>query len=204
MSTTNELRDEIAYIRTLAEEGHKPRGSGGPSLVIAGVGYAAASAVQAGVFAGRLPTWLTGWVWLVPMAMYVPALVLLIRSRRTGNGAVSPVEQALNNAWMSVGMAMGSLIAAFIVASIATDSGMVWMMMPSVMIACYGAAWMIYATMSKQAWVTGVAVACFVFAPLVVAFVKDGVQSLLSYSVALLLLVALPGAIMTVQDRRRA
>ena len=189
------LRDEIAFIRTLAEEGHKPSNDGGLILVTAGLGWGAASVVQAGAMAGALPAW-TQLAWWVPMPLFIAALVHAARQRKQKPSGQSPLSRAMNNAWTGMGCAMGAIIASLIVTSIATNSGAHWMLMPPVFLALYGAGWTLYAVLSQQKWVMAVAVSCFVAAPLTALLAANPVASMLAYAVGLVLLVAAPGFIM--------
>ena len=195
-----DLKNEIAYIRNLAEEGHRPDSAGGSILVTAGLGWGAMSVLQAGAFAGVLPEW-PAWLWWVPMPLFVAVVVHVSRSQRRRPGGPSPLNRALQNAWTGIGCAMGAIVVSFIVISAVTGSGAAWGGMPSVFLALYGAGWTLYGVLSKQKWVMVVAIACFFFAPLIALLAQRPVESLLAYAVALLVLVAAPGFVMMRNNR---
>lgn len=201
MTTPEMLKDEIAYIRTMAEEGHKPAGGGGAIMLTAGLGWGLASVAQAGVFAGMLPA-SAYWIWYLPMPAFIAVLIMTTQAQRRRPGSTAPVTRAMHTAWGGIGGAMTAVIISFIVFSATTGSAAGWMMMPSVMLALYGAAWSLYASLSKQRWVMVVAAGSFIAAPLSVLLAADPVKSMLGYAGSLLLFVALPGLVMMIRDRR--
>ena len=92
-------------------------------------------------------------------------------------------------------MAIMACLASFFVTAWQTHRPDVFIGFPAVILALYGVGWTVTAAASRERWIWGVAVLCYLFAVATGAF-AGSVNLLLVFAVALLLLLAAPGALL--------
>ena len=188
------IRDDLAFMRALAQEGRRAPLLSGGALLWAGMIYATASvaawAVAAQVVAA--PQWWQGAVWLVATAVYMPVLFTVVRANKVKPGSTALTNRAVSLGWSAGGWVIFAMFAACFAASWRLQSAAVWTLFPSLVLAVYGAAWMMAAGMSGLRWIKAVAVGCFI-AAVAVALLVDRAEIFLAYAAALLLLASVPG-----------
>ncbi|WP_158916042.1 hypothetical protein [Caulobacter sp. S45] len=189
------IREDLAFMRALAQEGRRAPLLIGRSLLVAGLVFALASLVCWAIAARMLalPQWSQIWVWVVAVGLYVP-YAWFRACQRDGirPGATAVTNRAVQAVWRGLGYAMLALFAAFWIVAVETRSYAVFDIYPSVMIAFYGAAWTVAAAMSELKWIGRVAAGCFL-AAVVIGFAAPSLLAFPATALALLLLVALPG-----------
>jgi hypothetical protein len=195
------LKDDIAFMRALAQEGSSAPLLGGSILVAAGVTFAVAGVVHWSVMSGlvNLSKATVGLVW--PAALFV-FLGLLLWLRRGGNsrpGAQSPGNRAASAAWASMGWSIFVISLAIGILSARTQSYIPTLIFPPLILGLYGMGWSVAAAMSGKRWIWMTAIGSYAGALLVAWLAIDPVVYLV-YSAALLLLMALPGYILMRQE----
>lgn len=195
------MKDEIAYIKALAEEGRRTPVLGGGILIAAGLIFGLASAVHwlidAEVLA--LPPTAYAFLWLGAMAAFFACLFLLIGRNKGRPGAGSLVNQAVGAGWMGVGLGIFVMSLSIAVVSWRVDSALLTLIFPSLIFALYGSGWAVSATMSKARWQWWLAIGAWIGAPAIAALV--GTQWIwLAYSAGLMLLALVPGLILVRQE----
>lgn len=192
---------DIAYIRALAQEGRTAPPLNGPVLIAAAVIFGAASvaqwAIQTGVLA--VSPWAQLWVWIAAGVIFSGALVVLLGRMKSKPGYNNVRNEAVGVAWSGVGFVIFSVWLGLMAMGFTTGDWGAMRIMPSLVFAAYGAAWLVAAAMSGRKWMNGVALASYAGAALL-----GGVSHLsIGYLVfaALLMGVALiPGIILTRQE----
>lgn len=195
------LRDDITYMKALADEGSRGPLLGGSILVAAGTIFGAASVVEWAIASGALAVAPVAHAinWLGAMALFTLALVVLIRRQRGRPGQMSPSNRAFANAWMGVGLAIFSLAISMTVIAYRVESALPMLVFPSLILALYGSGWAVSAAMSGQKWLWALAIGGWAAAPALAIFTGDPVQYLV-YAACLVLLALIPGVILMRQE----
>lgn len=199
------LREDVAFMRGLAEEGRNAPLLGGDISVAAGLIYGAASfATYAGIEGvfGLTPEGI-GWVWLAASVIFGLALLVSIRRQKGEHGVETAANRANSAAWGGAGMAIFALFGGFFLAAYRTDEWIVMTMLAPVILALYGAAWGVAGAMTGRTWNKGVAGLSLVLS-LVTAWFAGSAEQWLVYGVALLLTAFFPGLVMLRQAHRAA
>lgn len=188
------LKDDIAFMKALAEEGRRTPLLGGSILVSAGLIFGFASlghwAIVADVLA--VPGWGLMALWTVAAAAFMIALYLLSGRAARKPGAGSPTNQAANAAWAGVGGSVFTLAVALVIISIRLQTDVFSVVFPSLIFALYGAAWVVSGSMARTAWVNWVGYGCWAAAALVAFFAGDSAQYLV-YALCFVFFVTVPG-----------
>lgn len=192
------LKDDIAYMKALADEGSQGPLLGGSILVMAGLVFGLASVVEWAMASDLLSD--GGgighlWNWGLSGLVFAIGLIVLIRRGKGRPGELSPSNRAFANAWMGVGIAIFSMAVSLSVMSFQLQSPLPAMVFPSLIFALYGSGWAISAAMSGQKWLWGPAFGGWALAPVVAWFTGDPVQYLV-YAAGLILLALVPGVIL--------
>jgi hypothetical protein len=196
------VKDDIAFMRALAAEGQRTPLLGGAILVAAGLIFAAASLAYWGLLTGLLQLphgWGSFGIWMGALAVFFVVLTLV--NRRIGGkpGANSPTNKASGAAWSAIGFAIFALGLSYAAAGFRLQSEDIMSTFPSVIFALYGAGWAVASAMTGKQWLWWVALGSWAMAPLLGWFATTPEQYLI-YAAALLLLMALPGAVLLRQE----
>jgi hypothetical protein len=148
------IKDDIAFMRALAQEGRRAPLLGGASLLAAGLLFSAATLVCWAMTAGLLilPSfWYLG-VWVVAtIAFYCVLAALLVSWRRNVKpGATTTGNRAFRGAWSAGGWAMTAISLGSTVMVWRLHTWLVFAAFPSIILSVYGAAWMISAVVSDR------------------------------------------------------
>jgi len=196
---TDTLKDDIAFMRALAQDGRRGPMIGGATLVSAGVIFSIATlvcwAMATGLIAAQAAWFLGDWV--AAMGIHVAVMAILVgRWRRKGHpGAAGAANRAFRWAWSACGWSIAVIFAGSALTVWRTHSWMVFASFPTIILALYGAAWSVSAAMSDRKWMRWVAVGSFA-AALGMALVPDVSAGYLAFAAALILLAAVPGYIL--------
>ncbi|MDO9222664.1 MAG: hypothetical protein Q7U20_03015 [Caulobacter sp.] len=188
------LKDDIAFMRALAQEGQRTPLLGGAILLTAGVVFAGASLAHWAVMAGVVivSPWAFPGIWTVALSVFLITLTVLRRRMDGQPGASSPGNRAAGMAWTGVGWAIFTMAVVLAVISYRTHSPAPMMVFPSVILTFYGLGWTVAAAMSRKGWIWLTAIGSYVWA-VVTAWFAAGSEVYLIYALALLMLAALPG-----------
>lgn len=193
------LREDIAFMRGLAEAGLDRPMLGGAILFACGLIFGAASLVVWWLAAvAGMDGWMYSAVWGSSFVIYMATLaVLLRRMPRTA----APNQAAAGAAWSGVGWAIFFIGVSFGVLSWRLRIPDLMLAFPSVLMALYGAAWFTASVAFRQRWMMLVGAASFVMAP-VTAWLATGHAVWLVYGLSLLALLSAPGLHLMRQGRR--
>lgn len=192
------IRDDLAFLRALAEDGARTPLLGGSLLAAAGGCYGTASLVQWFVLTDLIDVpkmWLFG-LWAVTVAVHMTIQGLLIGKVARRPGAESSANRTYHEVWTGVGIACFVLIAALGLASWKAQTGLLIGFAPSIILVLYGAAWWVAASVSKLAWIRLVAIASFA-AAIGMSLLIGSTGVWLAYAAALYLLALVPGLLLS-------
>lgn len=195
------MKDEIAYIKALAEEGRRTPVLGGGILIAAGLIFGLASVIHWLVAIGALSVSPVayGLIWLGAMATFFACLVVLIGRNKGRPGAASLVNQAVGAAWMGVGLLIFVMSLSIAVIAWRVQSEILTLIFPSMIFAAYGSGWAVSATMSKARWQWWLAIGAWTAAPAIAALVGTS-WIWLAYAAGLILLALVPGVVLVRQE----
>ncbi len=200
------VRDDISFLRTLAEEGRDAPLNGGASLASAGTIFGAASAIAVwGGFTGRLAgPWIDPALFLGAGVLHAAVMWRLKSAPSSWRGAGSRANAATNIAWTGVALTVLAGSLGLLATGLSTHNWAVMLALPLMVFAAYGAAWTVAAFMSGQRWLWAVALASFAVAVGLGAVAGSGVIFYSLFVAAVFALVALPGFILMAKARRAA
>lgn len=191
------LRDDIAFMRALAEEGAATPMLGGSIMLAGGLIFGGALSASLGLqLLGLRGPWVQSGLPLGAMAVFFVALMILTRRRDEQPGAHAPVNRATSAAWSGVGMAIVVLVAAFMLVAWRFDDWKVFALFGPVLFSLYGAGWLVSGAMTRAAWMTLVGYASFALALGLAATAQITLISAGLEIAGLFLLVALPGFVL--------
>ena len=197
-------REDIAFMRALAEEGARRPILGGSILLATGLIWGAACFGDWLVMINPPPqganVWST-WIDVGGLAAQFLAIAVLVASlRRDRRGPLDRTNLVFARVWNAVGFAIMACLASFFLSAWLAHRPEVFFGYPTVILALYGVGWVVTASTSNARWTWGVALLSFVFAIAAGAFVGN-VNLTLLFAVAIILLLAVPGAILIRQAR---
>jgi hypothetical protein len=193
----NAIRDDIAFMRALAEEGRQTPMLGGSVLLAAGLIFGAANGIGALLTVADTP--FSNALWALPLgAVVVFMIVLAILKARLGGrpGATSPVNRATGTMWRAVGWSIMLMVLALCVASWRLNDWRLMAAVPIIVFTLYGAGWQVAAAMTRSRWLGWVALGSYGAALLTAWFANDPVASGLVSTVGLFALAAAPGYVL--------
>ena len=195
------LREDIAFVRQLAEAGRDRPMLGGQILAAAGVVWGMASfSVWYMTSVLRMGPGSANVVWAISFAVWMVTLFVMVRRIRTQCGGPQETSGA---AWAGVGYAIFAIaISLGVIAWRLNLPNILWAF-PSVLLALYGAAWSVAATAFRKPWMHMMAIASFVMAPVNGWFAGDPVIWLV-YAISLVGLLTAPGVYLISEARRAA
>jgi len=206
MVDDNTLREDISFLRQLAESGRKGPILGGIFLAGAGVVFGLACFANGASDMGLLP--LKGWgqlyLWLGASAVF--ALFWLFMFWRLRGRSPAPVATrstaVFGTIWAASGAGVMVVFLCTLVVEALTKSPVVLAAYIPVIFAFYGTAWFTSAALAKRGWMALAGTASFAFAFAMALLTNTSVQSL-AMGIGLLLLLTLPG-LKLAQDEARA
>ena len=195
------LKDDIAFMRALAQEGSSAPLLGGSILVSAGMTFGVAGLLHWAVETKllNLPPVAFMVIWPGALVVFLASLYLLKGSVGGRPGSLSPVNKASGTAWASMGWTIFVISLAIGILSWRTRSEIPALIFPPLILGLYGMGWSIAAAMTGKRWIWMTAIGSYL-AALVVAWLSIDPVVYLVYSAALLLLMALPGFVLMRQE----
>jgi hypothetical protein len=193
------IRDDLAFMRALAQEGRRAPLLIGHNMLLGGIVYG-----TAGLFAWAvamhllvLPPWWEAAIWFAVTPPYMAyCYVRRTQWRNARPGASAITNRAVHAAWRGIGYALLALGVATAIAAYQMKTMAPFGLFPSIVMAFYGLGWMIAAAMSETKWLRSISIVSFIVA-ILIAFVSNSKAGFLVMSAALYLLMALPGWLLT-------
>jgi hypothetical protein len=194
MTDQDAIRDDIAFMRTLAEEGRLGPLAGGSILVASGLSFGSASlAVWAGVTYRLIHSqWTISAIWMTSMAVFLVYLFL----DKAARGPRSATNRALGVAWSGAGFSIFIVGLSLVVMAVRGKDAYVGAAFMPFILAIYGSAWFVAAALARRRWLFAVSAGAFVMALVTAWFAKDGVAIYLVYALSLYALAAAPGFVL--------
>lgn len=195
------LKDDIAFMRALAQEGSAAPLLFGGVIVAAGLIFGA-GAIGHWLIASdilRVSPWFFMVNWLGAAAVFGVALALLLRRAKGRPGFSSGGNKATGAAWAGVGLAIVVMWVGMTAIGLVTGDWAVMNVFPVLIFALYGAAWFVAAEMSGKRWLRLVAFGSFAAAVGMGVLTGHPLQ-MIGYAGCLMLLAVLPGLILMRQE----
>lgn len=194
---TQSLSEDIAFIRNLVVDGQNNQFRGGISLA-AGLIWGTASLYNWAAWSKvvDLPGGMTtaNWSWAAAVVLFLLLGIPLGMYRRSGNRVVGM-------AWGAVGAACWTLSAAVWIAAWRTHQGVMFTLLPPIIMALYGGAWLVCGAALRKAWQNWIGVLCLL-SSLLLAYTAAQPAEYLVFALSLYLFAALPGLLAVVRQRR--
>lgn len=174
-------------------------------LVSAGAFYGLASVVQWAAMVRLLPLSqsMVAGSWLLATVLFMICLFFLKRRLARTASAQTPGSRAVGLAWAGVGWSIFALFAAVAIVCWRTHSGIPTLLLPSIILALYGAAWTVATAVSGLKWTRLAAAGSYAMA-LVTAWMSVDPSVMLVYAAALVLLAVIPGIVLMRQPASAA
>jgi hypothetical protein len=200
-NSTQDVHDDIAFMRALAEDGRAGPLFGGSILFAGGFLFGLTSLTVWAALRGLIPGGQNIHIlWFIAALLFFVALFFL-KSRIPARGGSS---RSAGQAWSALGWASSAIIVSLLVMGFRSRDPLLGEAIAPVMLGIYGAGWAVASMMTQQRWLMGVALGAFAMALTIAWFATDMALVYLLYGIGLLLLGALPGLILMRQARRAA
>lgn len=199
------VHDDLAFMRELAERGQRGSITGGSVFVAGGLLY--------GIQCLYHLIQLRGWIAFPDIVNLLfsagPTVLFLIilawvlwKDRNAGQGGM--MSRALNAVFGGIGLANLAMVIVFGFNAATSGDFKIWMLYPAVIFALQGAAWYTAAVLRKRAWL-GVVAGGWLVTAVALGLTRDALEIyLLVTTLALFLLMALPGFVLIRLARQEA
>jgi hypothetical protein len=196
------LRDDIAFMRSLADAGRQSPMKGGSILMAAGLIYAACALITWAAAASPYPIGplFMPILWFGGTGLFFLALFALRRRM----GAKSETNRAAGLIWAGAGWALFVTVLSLMLMAYRANGWWILAAICPIVLATYGAAWTVAGILTKAAWMRAVGFGAFVMALVCAWYALEVRTMFLLYGLSLLGLVALPGYLAMRQARRAA
>ena len=187
---------DIAWMRSLAQEGASAPLGGGAILMAAGLIYGAASLVQWAAIVGLTPfsPRESNWIWVSATAVFLIFTLIDKLAWSSWSRVKTATNRAARAAWTGVGVGIFATIASMAAVAwrLGEPGAVVLWLLPSVIMVFYGLGWGVSAAMMRSSRLGWLAGASLLAAPLMAAMTGSP-HLYLAYALALFALMALPG-----------
>lgn len=197
MSNPNTIKDDITFMRQLAEQGRSTPILGGIFLAIAGALFGACCFLQWAMIA-RGATGLAPTLGLWGGAMLLFALIWLVlffQMRDRGVCASGISNKAFHASWLGNGIGITVGCIGVGIASAVDHSPDMLASYPPMVFAFYGTAWLVSAAIARRRWMYVVSATAYAFS-LILALISDQIWILPGMGVALFLTLTVPGVLL--------
>ena len=195
MTDQNSAREDIAFMRALAEEGRNAPFVGGPVMLAAGLCFGSASLAVWLNLSFRLVT--SPWSFMGAWVLGLVAFVVVLVARKASSGGRRGPSRAIGVAWSGAGWSIFFVALSLAVMAVRGKDAYVANAFLPFILAIYGSAWFVAAGMTRARWLYAVAAGSFAFALVTAWFASEGVVVFLVYALGLYALVAAPGYVLT-------
>jgi hypothetical protein len=202
---TQSAQDDLAYMRTVVEQGGRPRMAGALIYMAAGLIYGTETLVHWGQSIGLVQISMQATFAFIAAcsALFVLVMVVLIARDKTKGFGMGSGSRALNAAFGGAGLANIALMVIFGVNAWRQHDMLIWMLYPCVVFALQGAAWYVAFMLRRKGWMLVVSLGCLVTAALMGMVINTPTFNLIA-ALACFAWLAVPGAIMARDARREA
>jgi hypothetical protein len=197
MNETQRAHADLAIMKALVEEGGRSQMTGGALFLTAGLLYGLQCLVHWTQVVGITrfsDSFMLAFVVGISLTFVVVLGVVIWRDRKTAQRAVG--TRALNAAFGGAGVANLVLCAAFGLVASRERSMTIWLLYPVTIAVVQGFAWYVAFMMRKRPWLALVSGGWFATALGLGLAIGNDAGYLLLLAVALVLLMAIPGAAM--------
>jgi hypothetical protein len=200
MTEPNAIRDDIAFMRALAEEGRSGPLVGGSILAASGLSLGTASLVVWADLTWRLfPNgWAIAAIWMVSLAVFLTCLFgSKVMKIPTGSA-----PKAIGIAWSAAGWSIFFVGLSLVVMAVHGKDAYVTNAFMPFILAIYGSAWFLAAALTQPRWLCVAAFAAIGMALVTAWFAADGAVLYLVYALSLYVLTAAPRLVLARQARQ--
>jgi hypothetical protein len=195
------LRNDVEWLRSLAESGRNGPLQAGPYLVAGGAWFGGASLAlalaQLRVLA--LPEGAESRIWMASALGFLATLAVLIYRDRhvTERGT----NRLINAAWSAAGVTIFVYWLASSLLALRLDDGIVMVTMAPAVLSIYGLVWWIKGSLTGSGWMRALALVSFA-SVFVIALAVGSPYVWLSYTFSLLVTALLPGLYLVARSRQ--
>jgi hypothetical protein len=198
MNTDAQLRDDVAFLRSLAETGGRTQWTGGAAFFAGGGLYGLQCLVQWAqaerfIVLSPLATFL--FVTGITVAFAIVLTSIILHGRRTQAVTPSLSNKAFTMVFSAAGLSNLALVAVFASVAIPRKSLDIWELYPAALFALQGGAWYCAYVLRRRLWLMAVSVCWFVSAIVLAQFIGTATYVLI-VALALFAFMALPGLYM--------
>lgn len=204
MSDETSLREDISFLRQMAESGRKGPILGGIFLAAAGVVFGLTCVVSWMGYQHLLPIGRSGQLplWLGAFAIFaVFWLAIYLHVMRHNKPAASASNATFGTIWGGCGIGMMVAFAAMEAVTTLLNAPVVQAGFVPTVFAFYGTAWFASGALAQRKWMFVAAAGSFVFA-FVMALLTDTLYQTLAMGGGLLLLLTVPGIKLMADESR--
>lgn len=194
---SNTMKDDITYLRRLAEQGRSAPILGGVFLACGGVLFGIACFVQWAML-------LRGVDGVAPIvalwggAMVLFALIwtmIFLQMRARGVAATGISNKTFHAAWLGNGIGITVTCIGVAIAGAVANSGVVMVAYPPMVFGFYGTAWLVTGVLVHRRWMYGAAAVSYLFA-ILLALLVTVAWMLPAMGIALVVTLAIPGVLL--------
>ncbi len=189
-------REDLAFMRALAESPDRHNHQMGLALFLAGLIYGFQTLVQWLADIGAVPlagVTYAGFIALCNLVFFTVLGFVIWRNRSAK--ARTATSRANEATFQAAGLANLSIVLVFLAATIRSGSGEIWYFYTPLVFALQGAAWFVFFRLRKRAWLGLVAAGWFTSA-VALGLTTHSSTYILVASISLFSLLSLPGWVM--------
>jgi len=190
-------QDDLAFMRNLVDQGGRAGTTGGSLFLAGGLLYGLQCLFHWAQFRELIdPPGVVNLIGALGPTVVFVALLIVVVARDAKSTATGGASRALQAMFAGIGLANLAMVLVFGV-NAATHPGFpVWLFYPPVIFALQGAAWFVVWRLRKRAWLGAVSIGWFAAAIALGLSVDLLERYILIAAASLLLLMAIPGAVM--------
>lgn len=190
--------NDLAFIRAILDEDAGYDRNFGINYFAAGLLYGIQSLANGLllIFEINAPTLVWLAIGILPTAIFLTINVLTVMANRDQPFGTGTAKRAIGGAFASAGIATIILAFAFGIVAFQKQDWTIWFMFPIVVCALQGAIWCLATIIRRRKWFAVVSAGWFVSAILLTACVDQAGAYVSALGLILLLLMAVPGAVM--------
>ncbi len=196
--TKEELAQDLAYVRTMAEEGRYAPLVGGSFLVLFGLLLGGSYTIQWALLSGAIDDWggsAFGWLWLAYCVIALTGVIWLARRVRRKPGVSSLINKVDQLTWQTAGYGIGVVAFGCILRMIIQDDYQAPAAIMAAAFALFGVPLGVTAAISNQRWMYVYSILSFAVSLVLWIYLTE-VWAYLIAAAASLIVLALPGFIL--------